>query len=68
MIREGAAGFLPKDAAFDEMLAALRELMAGRQYLTTIARDVVREFIAQKPGPKSAAYTDLTARGKKSLG
>jgi len=68
MLRAGAAGFLPKDAAFEELLTAIREVMAGRQYLSPqITRDVLQEFIAQTPSPKSSSFTILTAREREVL-
>jgi DNA-binding NarL/FixJ family response regulator len=44
-VRSGAAGFLLKDAAGDELVAAIEQVMQGRLYLTpAVTRDVMERM------------------------
>lgn len=45
MLQAGAAGYLIKSCAFDEMVQAIREVMEGGTYLSPqVARTVVSDF------------------------
>jgi two-component system response regulator NreC len=46
MFEAGAMGYLLKDCAFDELLAAIRQVMSGRTYLCSmISGVVIRDYI-----------------------
>jgi DNA-binding NarL/FixJ family response regulator len=46
-VKAGAAGFLLKESAADELIAAIRQVMQGRLYLTpAVTRDVVNRMAA----------------------
>lgn len=63
-MRGGASGFLLKDAAGDELLAAIRQVLQGRVYLTPALTKEVLERMAGSPGP---AETQLTVRQRDVL-
>ncbi|WP_298266666.1 response regulator transcription factor [Geobacter sp.] len=65
----GACGFLLKDCAFDELVVAIREVTAGRYYLSPrIAGVVVSDFLGRhgRPQPVPAARR-LTPREREVL-
>jgi len=46
-VKAGAAGFLLKESAADELIAAIKQVMQGRLYLTpAVTRDVVNRMAA----------------------
>ncbi|WP_433291641.1 response regulator [Pseudonocardia sp. CA-142604] len=60
-LRAGASGFLLKDSAPTDLLAATRAIAAGDAWLQpSVARDLIAEFAA-RPEPKAPA-PDLLAR------
>jgi DNA-binding NarL/FixJ family response regulator len=67
MFRAGAAGYLLKDCAFDELIRAIRAVRQGHAYLTPkIAGIVVGEFVRELVSePPQAA--ELTAREREVL-
>jgi DNA-binding NarL/FixJ family response regulator len=65
MLRAGAVGYLVKDSAFEELHLAVRTVMEGRPYLSSVITgslvdDFVRQTTAQEPTP--APLQMLTAR------
>lgn len=68
--RSGAAGYLLKSSAGDELVRAVHEVLDGRMYLSsTITRDVLTAFI-QTPGEETAggsAASRLTTRQREVL-
>ena len=56
-IRGGASGFLLKDAAGEELLAAIRQALQGRVYLTPALTKEVMERMAGSSGPAEAQLT-----------
>lgn len=56
-MRGGAAGFLLKDAAGDELLGAIRQVLLGRTYLTPALTKEVIERMAGAPGPPEPQIT-----------
>jgi two-component system, NarL family, response regulator NreC len=63
-IRAGAAGYVVKDAAGNELLEALRFALAGRTYLTPLlSGDVVRRLAQGAPAPEDS----LTPRQQEVL-
>jgi DNA-binding NarL/FixJ family response regulator len=62
MVRAGAAGYLVKDSATSELLAAVRNLHGGRGHFGPYAARVLAEQV-QRPGRELAdPYGDLTPR------
>jgi DNA-binding NarL/FixJ family response regulator len=62
-IRQGASGFLLKDADPEFLLAAIRTVHAGSAVIAASAtRDLFSHFADAAPRPVPAAYGDLTER------
>ena len=68
MLKVGASGFVLKDCAFEELITAIREVMANRVYLSPkVAGEVVQDYVAHlKPG-ESPVFASLTAREREVL-
>lgn len=68
MLKAGASGYLPKDAAFHELSVAVREAFAGRCYLSAAMTDmVVERFVRNPDQSKETAGSDLTPREREVL-
>lgn len=68
MLRAGAAGYLIKDSAFDELAQAVRTVMAGRTYLSPeIAGKVVEECRHPTLGREDSPFALLTEREREVL-
>jgi DNA-binding NarL/FixJ family response regulator len=66
-MKTGARGYLLKSSAEEELLIAIREVMAGRRYITPL---IPRETLdAAKPGPRgeNVQGAELSARQKQVL-
>ncbi|MFD3660945.1 response regulator [Streptomyces sp. NPDC058659] len=73
-LRSGASGFLVKDMALDDILAAIRVVAAGDALIApAVTRRLIEEFAARpEPGPSPAAarcrpLTGVTAREREVL-
>jgi DNA-binding NarL/FixJ family response regulator len=70
-LRAGASGFLLKDTAPEELLAAIRTLAAGDALLApSVTRRLIREFAARpepEPRPSPAVLESLSAREREVL-
>ena len=67
MFKAGAAGYLLKDAAFEELARAVRTVTAGRPYLSpSIAAAVIDGYVNPSPGSSTAADV-LTPREREVL-
>jgi len=63
MLEAGAAGYLLKDAAADELLMALDAVGRGETYLSpAIAASVVDHALRARPSPSSGPEKPLSAR------
>jgi DNA-binding NarL/FixJ family response regulator len=63
----GALGYLNKDAAFDELSAAIEQVCAGRRYLCrAIDDDVVRQ-LERRVGSSATGIDVLTSRQRQIL-
>jgi len=56
-IRAGASGFLLKESAGEELLAAIRQVLEGRLYLTAMVTKGVMERMAGASGASEPALT-----------
>jgi len=63
VIDAGASGYLLKDCAFEELVRAVRAVMAGQVYLSpAIASIVVEGYRAKRADAGESAFSQLTAR------
>jgi two-component system response regulator NreC len=69
MLEAGASGYVPKRAAPEELLNAIRAAAAGQVYLyPSLAKLLVKDFLSQDQETKSARALDgLTAREQEVL-
>lgn len=68
MLRAGAAGYLIKDAAFDELAQAIRTIMKGQTYLSPeIAGTVVQEALQAVERKEDSPFSILTEREREVL-
>jgi DNA-binding NarL/FixJ family response regulator len=63
-IRQGASGFLLKDADPEFLLAAIRTVHAGSSVIAASATRTLFEHFAEAPKPVPARFADLTDREK----
>ncbi len=63
-IRAGAAGYLLKESAGDELVAAIRQALQGHVYLTPV---MTREVMERMAGTADAAEPELTVRQRDVL-
>jgi two-component system invasion response regulator UvrY len=62
-LRLGAAGYLTKDGAMDELLAALRTIAAGRRYITPgVAEQLTREILGDGDRPRHLLLSEREHR------
>ena len=68
-LRAGASGYVPKDAAFEELANAIREVLAGKVYLSPKIAVAVREALNESTvhSDPSHARGRLTAREREVL-
>ncbi len=69
-LKSGARGYLLKESAFDELIAALRTVMKGRCYLSSsITGVVVKDYVGllEGVGPESGAFAVLSRREREVL-
>lgn len=61
-LRAGAQGYVMKDQAEETLVAALREVRAGRNYLSPAAADLLAGHHAASAEKETAGFEGLTAR------
>ncbi|MDT0443094.1 response regulator transcription factor [Streptomyces johnsoniae] len=69
-LRAGASGFLVKDMALDDILAAVRIVAAGDALIApSVTRRLIREFADRPtaPPPRGARLTGITDREREAL-
>jgi two-component system response regulator NreC len=63
MLRAGAAGYIPKRAAPDDLVSAIRVVAEGNVFLhSTLARFLVKDIAEQKNAASEEQGDGLTAR------
>ncbi len=68
MLEAGAAGFLLKDCAFDELDTAIRTLASKKAYLSPgISGTVLQDYLGRAVSDKPSAFSLLTAREREVL-
>ena len=67
-LHAGAAGYVLKDSAFEELAHAVRVAAAGQTYLSpVVARTVVEDYVGRSPRQRSSAFVALTDRERQVL-
>jgi DNA-binding NarL/FixJ family response regulator len=67
-LRAGAAGYLLKESAFEELAMAIRTINTDGTYLSSaIADTVIRDYLAQRPTSKAKSFSVLTPREREVL-
>jgi DNA-binding NarL/FixJ family response regulator len=67
-LKSGALGYLLKESAFEELIAAVRTVMKGRSYLSaSIAGVVIKDYIRHLEKTESGAFSVLTPREREVL-
>ena len=67
-LRNGAAGYVLKDAPPTDMLTAVREVTAGRRYLSpALSERAIAAYAHQAQGSPADAYETLTTREREIL-
>lgn len=68
MLEAGAAGYLLKDCAFEEMVDAIRTVIQGQTYLSPkIAGTVVEDYVRNLSADNLTAKQELTPREREVL-
>lgn len=68
MLAAGAAGYLLKDCAFEELAQGIRTVAANQTYLSPAIIDVVvKDYIHRSEGTDTTAFSVLTAREREVL-
>ncbi|MCK4913776.1 MAG: response regulator transcription factor [Planctomycetes bacterium] len=69
MLKAGASGYVPKNSAFEELICAIRNVAAGKNYLSpNVSKIVMEEYIQQSDlGEDASVYSVLTAREREVL-
>ncbi|HEX2164337.1 MAG TPA: response regulator transcription factor [Thermoanaerobaculia bacterium] len=67
IVRAGAAGYLVKDSAASELLAAVRAVAAGESWFGQQAAKALAEQVRRPPGAGDDPYDDLTPREREVL-
>jgi DNA-binding NarL/FixJ family response regulator len=67
-LKSGALGYLLKESAFEELIAAVRAVMKGQCYLSaSIAGVVIKDYIRHLEKTKSGVFSALTPREREVL-
>ena len=68
MLEAGASGYVPKRAAPEELLTAIRSAASGEVYLyPSLAKLLVKDYLGQQQSKPTAAMNELTAREQEVL-
>jgi DNA-binding NarL/FixJ family response regulator len=68
MLKAGASGYLLKDCALEDLVRAIRVVMANQTYLSPeVAGTVVEEYVRKSPDGDTSAFSILTAREREVL-
>jgi two-component system response regulator NreC len=68
MLKAGASGYLLKECALEELITAVRAVMAGKTYLSPSITDVVVEnYVRCSSGDESTVFSVLSQREREVL-
>ena len=68
VLQAGATGYLVKNCASRELVAAIRTVASGRTYLSPeIAGEVVQEFVRKRSGSRRGGCNELSGREREVL-
>ena len=68
MLKAGALGYILKECAFEELVQAIRAVVANRTYLSPkIADIVIKEYVGLFPKTEFSVYSILTSRERQVL-
>jgi two-component system response regulator NreC len=68
MLKAGASGYLLKDCALEELVKAIRTVVAQKTYLSPGVSDIViKDFVCGWSVPNSSAFSVLTTREREVL-
>ncbi len=68
MFAAGAAGYLLKDSAFQELVLAIRTLAQDRTYLSPgVTAAVIKDFVDRRPEAEASVFSVLTGRQREVL-
>ena len=68
MLKAGASGYVLKDCSFEELVQAIRAVMANRIYLSPgIADNVIKDYVSFLPRTDFSVFSILTEREREVL-
>lgn len=68
MIEAGASGYVLKDCSFEELAGAIRQVVAGRIYISPVLSGVmVRDYRNRRNGSTATAFSTLTPREREMV-
>jgi DNA-binding NarL/FixJ family response regulator len=68
MLAAGAAGCLPKTCSFEELLAAVHNVVSNHTYLSPqVCKMVIEGYLGRSTGRTKSAYSELTGREREVL-
>lgn len=68
MFKSGASGYLLKDCDYDELMAAIRTVAEGKEYISPDITDVVLDnCLRQTPQEQESVFSVLTTREREVL-
>ncbi|MFA4828991.1 MAG: response regulator transcription factor [Thermodesulfovibrionales bacterium] len=68
MLKAGAAGYMLKDSAFEELVHAINTVIQGQFYLSSgIATFVLKDYLHKSSGGDFSAFSMLTGREREVL-
>jgi two-component system response regulator NreC len=68
MLKAGAAGYLLKDCAFEELNRAIRAVLAHKTYLSPGVSDIlVKDYMTGGPAQETSVFSVLTPREREVL-
>jgi DNA-binding NarL/FixJ family response regulator len=67
-LRAGASGYVLKDCAIDELLAAIRTVAQNRPYLcSSVAENVIKDYVGMTQTQTESVFSILSAREREVL-
>jgi two-component system response regulator NreC len=68
MFKAGAAGYLLKDCAFEELVLAIRAVSSNKAYLSSKLSDtMIKDYVKLFPKKKSSVFSTLSTREREVL-